>query len=154
MKLYELTEAYRNIYELEDEELQETLDVIQDAIEDKAVSIAKVIKNIDSDIDTLDKEIERLQARKTSMKKKRTNLKAFLKNAMECIGKKKLSTPIFSFNIQKNAPSLIINDESKIPSEYFVISKDVDKNSIKAMIKDGIEIEGVELRQSESLRIR
>lgn len=154
MKLYELTEAYKNIYDLEDDSLTETLDTIQGAIEEKAVNMAYVIKNIDGDIDAIDKEINRLQERKKSAKNKQTRLKNYLKDSMEQIGMEKLSTPIFNFNIQKNPPALIVEDESKIDDKYFIVEKTLDKKAIKEAIKQGAEIEGVSLKQSESLRIR
>lgn len=154
MKLYELTEAYKNIYELEDESLNEALDTIKGAIEEKAVNMAYVIKNIDGDIDAIDKEINRLQERKKSAKSKQTSLKNYLKGSMEQLGIKKLKTPVFSFNIQKNAPALTVEDNSKIDDKFFIIEKTLDKKAIKEAIKQGAEIEGVSLKQSESLRIR
>lgn len=154
MKLYELTEAYKNIYELEDESLNETLDTIKGAIEEKAVNMAYVIKNIDGDIDAIDKEINRLQERKKSAKNKQTSLKNYLKGSMEQLGIKKLKTPVFSFNIQKNTPALIVEDESKIDDKYFIVEKTLDKKTVKDLIKQGAEIEGASLRQTESLRIR
>ena len=65
-KLYELTEMYENIWDLigDDEVDLDALEValtsIEDNIETKAESMAKLIKGIDGDIATLKEEEQRL----------------------------------------------------------------------------------------------
>ena len=64
--LYELKESYLVIQQaIEDgEELEPILASISEAIEVKAENYAKVMKNMDGDIEAIDKEIERLSQRK------------------------------------------------------------------------------------------
>ena len=60
-----------------------------------------------------------------------------------------------AFNIQKNPPSVVIEDESKISEEYLIKqSPKIDKAAIKKAISAGKEVSGASLKQSESLRIR
>ena len=68
--------------------------------------------------------------------------------------KKKFKTEYFSFNIQKNAPSLDITSEINIPNEYYITERKLQKKELLDAIKKGAEIDGVALKQSESLRIR
>ena len=73
---------------------------------------------------------------------------------MEMQGRKKVKTELFSFNIQKNTPSLEIRDEKNIDDSYYVIERKLNKRELLNDIKEGLIVDGVELKQSESLRIR
>ena len=95
-------------------------------------------------------EIKRLQARKQSIDNSVKNMKLSLQNAMNEIGKTKFKTNLFSFNIQKNPISVNIVDENLIPDEFKKIKIEFDKTAIKK----AENVPGVELTQSESLRIR
>lgn len=160
MKLIELTDIYKNILNLIDsgeateDELKLALNQIEDEIETKAQNIAFVLKEIDSDIEKF-KSIEDEFARKRkSLEFSKANLKQYLESNMIATDKKKFKTEFFSFNIQKNAPSLDITSEDYIPAEYYITERKLQKKELLDAIKKGAEIDGVSLKQSESLRIR
>lgn len=160
MKLIELAEVYKNILNLIDsgeateDELKLAFNQIEDEIETKAQNIAFVLKEIDSDIEKF-KSIEDEFARKRkSLEANKLNLKQYLESNMIATDKKKFKTEYFSFNIQKNAPSLDITSESNIPDEYYIIEKKLQKRELLDAVKGGLKIDGVLLKQSESLRIR
>lgn len=71
MNLYELTETYKNLLDLdlEEEELQGHLKNIEDEIEVKAENIAKVLKDLEAESEVYKKEIERLSDKKKSTEK-------------------------------------------------------------------------------------
>ena len=74
---------------------------------------------------------------------------------MKATGKTKFKGKLFSFNIQKNAPGVSILDEKLIPKEYLIEQAPViDKKAILNDLKNGEDIPGVEIKQTESLRIR
>ena len=156
MNLYELTEMYQNLLDLdlEEEELQGHLKNIDDEIEIKAENIAKVLRSLDAEAEAYKKEIERFTLKKQGAENRAKRLKAYLQEAMEAVDKKKFKTDLFSFNIQKNAPSLKILDESKIPDEYFKLERKLNKQGLKEAVKKGLYPEAAELVQGESLRIR
>lgn len=156
MNLYELTEMYQNLLDLdlEEEELQGHLKNIDDEIEVKAENIAKVLKDLEAESEAYKKEIERLSDKKKSTENRAKRLKEYLQMAMEEVDKKKFKTDLFSFNIQKNAPSLKILDESKIPENFYKVERKLDKVEFKKAVKEGLYEEAAELVQSESLRIR
>ena len=160
MKLIELTDIYKNILNLIDsgeateDELKLALNQIEDEIETKAQNIAFVLKEIDSDIEKF-KSIEDEFARKRkTLEFNKANLKQYLESNMIATDKKKFKTEYFSFNIQKNAPSLDIANEDHIPDKYYITERKLQKKELLDAIKKGIEIDGVALKQSESLRIR
>ena len=160
MNLYTLTSNYSQVLDLIDEGaemmcLQDTLDSLTDAIEDKAENIAKIIKTIDAEATALKTEEKRLADRSKSLENRSKGLKDYLQSNLETVGLKKLKGKLFSFNIQKNQASLHIVDADKIPINYWVVPEPIlDNASIKDALKTGLSVEGAELKASESLRIR
>lgn len=156
MQLYELTEIYLNLKDMDIEEgdLNAALENIDDEIETKADNIAKVLRDFDGDIEALKSEEERLAKKRKAIENRQKQLKEYLQNAMLVLDKRKFKTDLFSFNIQKNAPSLRILDESKIPEDYYKIERKLNKNDLKEAVKNGLYEEAAELVQTESLRIR
>lgn len=160
MKLFELSEVYGNILEsidsgqVTEEEMKLALNQIDGEIEDKAQNIAFIIKELDADIDKFKKAEEDFAVKRKSLEERRVNLKQYLEMNMIAIDKKKFKTEYFSFNIQKNAPSLSIDNENNIPYKYYIIEKKLQKRELLDAVKGGLEIDGVSLKQSESLRIR
>lgn len=154
--LYELAGQFNHVAEmLVDEEIDQeviihTLESIDAAIEEKADNYAKLIKNQESDSKGIAEEIKRLQARKQAKDNNIKNMKLSLQNAMNEIGKTKFKTELFSFNIQNNPVKVDIVDEDLIPDEFKKIKIEYDKTAIKK----AENVPGVELIQSESLRIR
>lgn len=156
MQLYELTEMYLNLKDMDIEEgdLNAALENIDDEIETKADNIAKVLRDFDGDIEALKSEEERLAKKRKAIENRQKQLKEYLQNAMLVLDKRKFKTDLFSFNIQKNAPSLRILDESKIPEDYYKIERKLNKNDLKEAVKSGLFTDAAELVQTESLRIR
>lgn len=156
MKLYELTNIYNSLLDmdLEGDELKAHLTNIEDAIEEKADGIAKVLKTMDAEAVALKDEETRLAEKRKALENRSKNLKAYLQEQMLLVDKKKIKTTLFSFNIQKNAPSLKIIDESKVPEEFFIIERKLNKTELKNAVKNGLYADAATLESSESLRIR
>lgn len=153
MKLYELTESYVKLMDLEGD-FESALGVIDDEIEVKADNIAKVIKELEGDSLKFKEEIDRLSSIRKSTENRISDLKSYLEFNMKRVNKTKFKTDLFSFNIQKNRGSVKVLDENKVPEKYLVHKTSVDKTKIYQDLKDGIDVEGVVLQESESLRIR
>lgn len=156
MKLFELTGAFNQVadmleYDSENAAIIDTLESIDLAIEEKADGYAKLIRNQEASSKAFDEEIKRMKERKQAIDNNVKRMKLSLQNAMVEIGKTKFKTDLFSFNIQKNQPSVEIIDESLIPDEFKKVKIEFDKAAIK---KAEEEVPGVEIKQSESLRIR
>lgn len=161
-KLYELTELYQNIWELigDDETDVETLETalkqIEDNIEVKAESIAKLVKGIDGDIASLKEEERRLAKRRKTLENKQINIKLYLENQLKLMDINRIKTPIFTISLQRNPPSVRILNEDAIPDKYkkmeTIIS--VVKKDLLEDLKLGEIIDGAEIKQEKSLRIR
>ena len=140
--------------DIEKGDLNAALENIDDEIETKADNIAKVLRDFEGDIEALKSEEERLAKKREVIENRQKQLKEYLQNAMLVLDKRKFKTDLFSFNIQCNAPSLKILDESKIPEDYYKIERNLNKNALKEAVKNGLFEDAAELVQTESLRIR
>lgn len=161
MTLYELTDNYKAVLEMaqnpdiDGQAIKDTLEAIQGDIKEKADGYAKVIKELDGETDKLSAEIKRLTDRKNTIQNNITYMKQSLKEAMTATGYLKFRTDLFSFNIQKNPPALIVDNEETIPSEYLIPQEPkIDKKAIIDFLKNGNKVPYAHIEQSEGVRIR
>ena len=164
MTLYELTADYLQVLQMAEdpdvdpEVIEDTLEDIGGSIEDKADSYATVMITIDGDIKMLAEEIARLTERKKAMEANRQRIKDSLQKSMVVTGKTKFKTEKFSFSVQKNPASVVLDtdDIDRIPVKYLVPQEPkINRTQIKEDLKAGMELPGIaHLEQSESLRIR
>lgn len=158
--LYELSNEYLALLEMaddpdiEEEVWKDTLEGLGGELEIKADAYACVISEISGKKTTLKKEIDRLTAMYKACGNAEDRMKRSLEQVMIATGKTKFETELHKFSIQKNAPSLIIDNEEAVPLEFLVIKQEVNKTAIKDAIKAGETFEFAHLESSESLRIR
>ena len=156
--LYELTGNYLKLLEYAEDTdptlFHDTMDSINEAIEDKAVGYAKVDKELAKDEVALKEEAQRLNARAIVIANNRKRLKRNLQDSMVAIGNEKIKTPEFTIYIQRNNPSVNILDEHEIPAYLYETKHVLDKKRISSLLKEGKDVPGAELTRSESLRIR
>ena len=159
MKLYELTEAWAAIQDMidaediDDEQIRAAIENIDTAIEEKADNYAKLIFSMKAEAEVIKTEEKRLAAKRQSLENRAKWLQKNLEETMIVTGKKKFKTSLFGFSVQKNAPSLDDFDESIVPDDYWKVTRSIDRPALLKAVKDG-EVEGIELKQTESLRIR
>ena len=158
--LYELTGQFRELLELIEQGeidadlLADTLEGLEGEIEIKADGYAKVIRELEGQASMLKGEIDRLSDRKSSIENNIKAMKESLEMAMRATGKVKFKTDLFSFNIQKNPPRLVIDKPEEVPEEYLIPQEPkIDTSAIKEALKQQ-ELPFAHLEQSESLRIR
>jgi hypothetical protein len=161
IKLYELTESYsvllQMVEDMNDQDLEMALTQIKGEITEKAISIGKMVRAIDYDIDTLKAEEKRLADRRRALENKRDNIKRYIQTQMEKVGLDKIKSPLLTVSIQNNPPAVQIADEKLIPARFLTIipeQKVPDKKAIAEVLKSGEEVPGASLTQGKSLRIR
>jgi hypothetical protein len=147
MKLYELTEQYKELANLdvEPELLADTLEGIEGEIEIKAENLLSVVSNMSSDVDAIDNEIKRLQARKKTIANRQDWLREYLRSNMEAMSIDKISCPLFTITLRKATQAVSIGDLSLVPDEYKKVTVSPDKVKIKNDLKAGADIPGCEL---------
>lgn len=157
MNLYELTQNYLQVLEMAEngEDLADTLEALEDAIEVKAENTAKVIKQLEANAEMLANEARRLSERKSAIENNVRNLKSYLQDQLDKCGKTKIKGEIFTVALQNNPQSVDIINESLIPSAYFIQQEPkLDRKELLTHLKAGEEIAGVTIKQTKSLRIR
>ena len=163
MTLYELSNDYMTLLEMaEDPDIDEqafmdTLAGIEGALEDKADNYAKVMRMLDGDALAIREEEKRLESRRKAIEGNIKRLKSALQYAMETTGKTKFKTALFSFGIQKNPASVIIDepDIENIPERFLKYrDPEIDRKAIKDAINSGDKeaLELAHLEQGQSLR--
>lgn len=160
MTLYELTEeVYRLLEFAEDPECDEevfldTLEGLQGDIEEKSDAYGKIIRQLESDKKAVESEIERLTNRKDLIGNRIRTMKDALYRAFKALDTQKLKTELFTFYIQKNTPSVVIDLPDEVPDEFYQVKRELSKNTIKDAINKGATFKFAHLEQSESIRMR
>ncbi|ENE7830516.1 siphovirus Gp157 family protein [Listeria innocua] len=155
--LYSIQGKYQQLLnlaeQLDPELLKDTLESIDDELEKKAENVAFVIKELEGQSLILEKETKRLAERKNTINNNVKRLKQSLFDAMITANKQKIKTNLFTLDIRKNPPSLIVEDESKLLNYLIEQPKKLDKTKLGDDLKKGIEVPGAKIIQTERLQI-
>lgn len=144
--------------DLDPQMLADTMEGIEGELEAKCENYAMVLKNLEGDIEALDNEIRRLTSRKKTLENNIKRMKEAVRDVMIATGKTKFKTELFSFSVQNNPASVVLDTEDldTLPDEFIRIKKEVDKAAIKeALLKGDEKLSGyAHIEQGKSLRIR
>lgn len=158
MTLYELTGDVLELYkmmqdgDIEEDVFKDTLEAVEGEIEYKCDSYCKVINSLNSDSESLQKEIDRLKSRQTSIDNNIKRMKATIQTMLEVTGNSKVKTNLFTVSLRKNPPKLVVTGD--VPTEFLIQQEPkVDNAGIKNLLKTQ-ELDFAHLEQSQSLQIR
>lgn len=167
MKLYELTNDYFALMqaidndELPEEAIADTLEAITASIEEKADSIACLMKNLDAECKAIKAEEERLAERRKAKEKSIERMKQYLSESLQSAGIDKVETARNRITFRKSESVEIINEDEFITwaqtyrDDLLTYSAPkVNKTAIKKELKDGIEMVGAELRINQNIQIK
>jgi hypothetical protein len=159
LKLYEISQNYSQLLDmadvLDEQTFQDTLQAIEEVLEDKVENIGKLVRCLDADIEAIKTEEKRLAEKRKALENKVASVKEYVQHEMEVAGVDKVKRPTLTVSIQLNPPSVLVKDESLIPSHYMVpVAPKLDKKAVLSFLKEGGEIPGCEIQQQRSIRIR
>lgn len=165
MTIYEITEAFRNLLAMADdpdvdsEAIADTLEAMDGEIEEKADGVARVLCEMNTTIDSMKEQEQRMSKRRKSLESKRDSLKKRLEDMMRLANKTKFKTDSFSFNIQKNGgkiPIVVDVETADLPDDYVIITEKPDTEALRQYMEEhGGECEWAHFGEvGESLRIR
>ena len=148
MNLYEIKQEFEKaIEECVDMETGEIinparLDELNMVLTDKRENVALYIKNLSAEVKAIDEEAKNLTNRKRVLNNKVEGLKKYLADNLE--GHKfETAKVVVSF---RKSEQLEINSTEHIPAEYLISQEPkIDKVALKNSIKQGIEINGVQI---------
>ncbi len=165
--LYEITGDYLQLQEMfyedevPDQVLLDTIEAVEGEFDCKIEGYCKVIKNIEADIDAIDKEAKRLTEKRKVLENRIDRLKKSMFDAMKLVGKTKAGGNILGASIQKNGGKLpvILNleeqDYSKLPEKYRNVKYTPNNETIREALDKGENLEFARYgERGESLRIK
>lgn len=165
LTLYELAGEYHHAaialsdMDLDDQTIRDTLEGLSGDLEKKATNVAFFVRNLEATADQIKQAEAGMAARRKAMENRAERIREYLKGSMEYAGITEISCPHFKLAIRKNPPSVVIDAESQIPSDY--MTQPVapppapDKKLIAKAIKDGFTVPGAHLDETKTrLEIR
>lgn len=157
MKLYEISNEYRELLNLVDDgeltsdQIADTIDAIEAEFEIKARQCVAVIKELEGAAMVAKAESDRLVKLAISYSNSAVSMKDYLKANMEATGKEKLDLGIFKLTMKKCSQVVAVDDERKIPANYWRVipeTRQVDKRSLLTDLKNG-PIDGAHLEDGK-----
>jgi Siphovirus Gp157 len=166
LSLYQLSSHYIQALDfLTDPELNlpieavnDTLEGLSGELEDKAINVAKFIRNMETTANAIKKAEVEMAKRRKSLETRVQWLEDYLKSSMEATGITKIECPYFKLSIAKNPPALELFDSQAVPDQYkhieTVTTEQIDRAAIKAALNAGHEIQGARLVNGTRLVIK
>ena len=162
--LYELKGEYLQLLQLledpeaEDQIVLDTLEGIDFELEVKAENYAKIIKELEGNVEVIKAEKKRLSDKQSKLEENIKRLKENLQAAMVETGKTKFKTELFSFSIQKNGgalPVIVDVETADLPDDLVQITEKPDLKAIAKFLEKNPDSELAHFgERGESLRIK
>jgi len=161
MNIYQIEQDYLSLSEQIIEaggelspEIETSLAINKEQLQNKGISYGYVIKSLESDVSAIDEEIKRLNALKSSRNKTVDLLKNTIKDAMQMYGIEEIKTATLKINFRKSESVEVETDI--IDDEYcnFKTTRTPDKAKIKEVIKNGDAVIGASLNINWNIQIK
>lgn len=156
MKLYELINDYQEIIESEEfneEAKEQILSAITEELQSKEGNLLHINRNFKAEIETIDNEIKRLQAIKKAKQNAFDRYKGYVSDCLKKLGVKKVKNT-FGTIYFTHTKSVQIDDSvdlSKLGEDYAKPTYTADKTALKKALENGEVIDGISLKESESI---
>lgn len=159
--IYELNKDYQELSAMLEtaetaEEIQainDTLEMLDVSIEEKIENTAKFIKNIESDVQGIKAEIDRLNTLKKTKENAIERLKGNVEFSMKEKGIESLTVGTFKCGYRKSE-SVEIDNLDVIPADYTKVEIKADKTAIKKALKAGETVEGARIQTNMNFYIK
>lgn len=159
--MYELSGDFKLVSAMEEnaeteEELQiikDTLDAIVAELDVKLENSAKFIKNLESDVGGLEKEINRLKKIKKRKESLIERLKLNCDSAMKLNNETTKKAGTFTFSYRKSEKT-VVDDVNKLPDELKKVEYKPMAAEIKKYIKEHGSVDGARIETCMNLQIK
>lgn len=162
MKLYEISDAYLSALEqlpgenISPEVIGDTLEGLLGTFEQKALSVAAFILNLESEANAVENAMLRMEHRLGSLRSRISSLRDYLCGEMERMKIDTVKNDELVAKIRANPPKVEIYDEELIPTNFWRIttSRSIMKTEIAEAIKSGKDVPGSRLLQMKRVSIQ
>ena len=161
LRLYEIADNYlaalndlAELKELPQEAIADTLEGLQGEFEDKALNVARYIRNLEAEASAIEDAKKRMETRAKAASRQAVRLKAYLKAELERTGLK-IKAPDLALRIQNNPPSVVVDDQAQVPEQFKATETTTKllKGEIGKALKAGQAVTGAHLEASTRLVI-
>jgi len=151
-EFYSLIEKYEN-GEISQEQFAESLMKVEENKIEKCGNAICYLNMLKHNIENMKAEEKRINTMRKSLESRTKNIEETFTYVLSRMGDKEIITRYGIMKIRKNPPSVVIDDETKIPAKYTSqkITITPDKTKIKKAIQNGENVEGARLEQGEKL---
>ncbi len=157
--IYQISERYNNVLALLDDDdvsqddIATALADVMDDVVSKGENGIMYLRKLQGIIDAAKAEKKKIDAYIKALESRKKRLEGAYMQAMEMMKMKSIMTARGEMKIKKNPPAVIIDDVTKIPTQYMRQKVEIapDKAAIKAALKSGEVIEGAHVEQAVSL---
>ena len=156
--LYQLSQEFMEAsaklaeMDLDPQTVTDTLEGLQGTLEVKASNVAAFTRNLEATAAAIEVAEESMARRRKAIEARAERLREYLRLAMEKTGISKIESPHFATTLKKKPPSMVIFNESLLPSDYMTDppkpAPAPDKGLIAKAIKDGCEVPGAKLSET------
>ena len=152
MNLYEINKAMQECINLETGEIDlELFEKLQLEKDEKIENVALWIKNLSSDVESMENEKKAFEERIKACKNKVSFLKTYLEMALNG---EKFQTAKCSITFRKSK-SIEVTDISKLEKNYLKYAEPTaDKTAIKKAIESGVTVAGASLVENLNVQIK
>lgn len=136
-------------------EQEQALAITLEEIENKGRNYGFIIKSFEYDVETIEVEINRLQAMKASRKKAIDRLKDTLSNAMRIFGVDEIKAPTLKISFRKSESVEIVND-AQIDPKFKIVktTETISKTLIREAMRRQEPIHGAVLQYNYNIQIK
>lgn len=142
ISIFEIKNMMQELYfmmddpDIDSEIIMDTMEGLTGTAEQKVEGYGYVIKKLDNDITYLKDEIKRLQGKIKTIENNQTRLKGNIIDLFEVMNIKKMKTASYTFSVVDGKPSVVIDNDKKIPKIYKKPQPDkIDNAAIKEYLK-------------------
>jgi hypothetical protein len=163
MKLYEITNEFESIFNDVDETgeitqaMFDAMDCLKEEFENKAISVASYIKNIEAEEEAIKQAMDGMKKRRDALKNKAESLTDYLHESFGKMGVNEINTsPYFKIRVKKCPVSVDVFDDLALPQEYLreKVVTSIDKIKLKEVLSEGVEVPGACLQRRTKLEIK
>lgn len=160
--LYEITARFQQLVDQENFDVAALaeLDAIHETAEDKAIEYAKFIRNLECEAAMIKNAVLAMEERLDALYDKVDVHKVTLAKFMTDTHLNKITKcPYFVVRTKLNPEKIVIEDENKVPSNYWYdyqspAVKKIDKKALKQAIDEGRMFDGIYITRELKLEIK
>jgi hypothetical protein len=143
--------------DLPEEVIADTLEGISGDFEEKAIAVAKFIKNLEAEASAIINAAKDQMDRGHAVQARADRMRNYMMGYMTATSITEVSCEYFRIRVKTNPPAVQVTDPEAIPLDfmrYIPESYAPDKKSIKEAIQKGQDVPGCILTRSTSLEIK